>query len=190
MLTDKAKKYLSTLERRPFVPTEDVEKIILDSGYPCFPKWLDFHEKYAGYVELLGKDKAVWGLAHQSPTWLGSLAVEVSYDKKENSYDIVCADVHPSYNYVICESGEFMGFRSESFDIYVERKAVGYDFSFGFDVKSVSGSELSEDVIDRVMGAENILIEASDAFSEYYFRDEFLLVKSLGDYSVRGWIRG
>jgi hypothetical protein len=59
LISARAEKFLETLERRPAVPTKGVEAIIRDQGAPCFPSWLEFHEQYAGYVDVIGRDSAV-----------------------------------------------------------------------------------------------------------------------------------
>lgn len=175
MLTDRANEFLATLERVPFVPTKYVEELLLDGCCPSVDKWLEFHEKYAGYVEDLGKDKAVWGLVHREPRWLEPLSAEVDYDKKENSYDIVCADVHPSYNYILTDSGEFWGVPSESFDVYVERKSIGYEFSLNGNVKPVAKEDFDESILNSVLTNDNFVSEASDRFYNYFCCENFFI---------------
>jgi|SRR5690554_3035512 len=189
MLTDRARKYLATLKREPFVPTKQVERIFIDSECPFFENWLEFHEKYAGYVEVLGNDTATWGLVHREPGWLAPMGIEVDYDKKEDGYDIVCADVHPSYNYVLTNRGEFLGFPSESFDIYVERKSIGREFSLDGKVIDFNKGGVDEEKVSRVLRDSNFIPEASDKFSSYYLYENILLIKSSNYSSIRGWVK-
>lgn len=189
MLTNRARKYLATLKRVSFVPTKQVENLLSDCGCPCISKWLDFHEEYAGYVEVLGKDKAIWGLAHEKPTWQDPFSVDVDYDKKESSYDIVCADVHPSYNYILSDNGEFWGFPSGDFNIYLERKALGHEFSINSNVILVTQDELDQVMLHEVLKNENLLSEASDRFYKYYAFKDLLLFEDLSDFKVKGWRR-
>ena len=44
------------------------------------------------------------------------------------TWQIFCADGHPSYNYRLEQTGEFIGAPAESFDIHVERIARGWEF--------------------------------------------------------------
>jgi hypothetical protein len=74
-----------------------VEQMLVDGGYPCPSVWLDFHERYAGYIEKFGKDAALWGLAHPRAIWVDTNSVEAEFDDSDESWTITCADVHPSY---------------------------------------------------------------------------------------------
>src|SRR5215467_1789624 len=109
MLSSRAVAFLSTLERRSFVPTRKVEEIIGNRGYPCYPKWLEFHERFAGYVETIGPDVAVWGLIHENPQWLLPMKADIDREPLQETWYITCADVHPSYNYRLDDKGEFLG---------------------------------------------------------------------------------
>src|SRR5690554_4111493 len=189
MLTDRAERYLETLDRVNFVPTEEIERILLENGHPCIRGWLDFHEKFAGYVEFIGQDRAVWGLAHESPSWMDPLSVEVEYDKKEGVFDIACADVHPSYNYLLSDSGVFWSFPSECFEIYVERKAVGYFFSEKGGVRSINDKEIEADLLKKMIKKDNIIVEATDKFSNYYRFKNYLVVENVATSKVHGWVR-
>lgn len=189
MLTNRGEKYLATLERVSSVPTREVERILADNEYPCLQEWLDFHERFSGYVESFGQDRAVWGLAHESPLWMDAFSVELEYDKRDGVFEIACADVHPSYNYFLRDSGEFLGFPSESFEIYVERKSVGYFFSKEGRVKPVRESDIEGDVLRKILNEENVVVEATDKFFVYYMNDSFLCVRNVETSSINGWAR-
>ena len=189
MLTNRGEKYLATLERVSSVPTREVERILSDNEYPCLQEWLDFHERFSGYVESFGQDRAVWGLAHESPVWMDAFSVELEYDKRDGVVEIACADVHPSYNYFLRDSGEFLGFPSESFEIYVERKSVGYFFSKEGRVKPVRESDIEGDVLRKILNEENMVVEATDKFFVYYMNDSFLCVRNVETSSINGWVR-
>src|SRR5258708_6735285 len=96
MLTQRATRFLTNLERRSAIPTKEIESIIRSKGYPCFAPWLDFHERFAGYVEVWGRDWAIWGLAHGAPHWLAPQAAEIDREPHEETWYISCVDCHPS----------------------------------------------------------------------------------------------
>ncbi|MCX2794703.1 hypothetical protein SAMN05660479_02242 [Microbulbifer thermotolerans] len=188
MLTDRAKKYLATLERVPSIPTREIERILSDNEYPCIPEWLEFHDRFSGYIEPLGLDRAVWGLAHNSPVWMDSFSVDVECDKIEGTFEVVCADVHPSYNYTIDDRGHFFGLASESFEIYVERKAVGFLFSKAGSVRPIRVADIEDEVIGHILNKENLISEATDKFFTYYRYDNYLCVQNSENLSINGWI--
>jgi hypothetical protein len=62
MLSERARRFLDQCERTTAVPTADAERILRAGGWPTAPAWLEFHDRYAGYVERIYRDAAVWGL--------------------------------------------------------------------------------------------------------------------------------
>ena len=181
MLSTHAKKFLSTLKRHRSIPTKEVEIIIKNGEYPCFTSWLDFHEQYAGYVEIFGQDRAVWGLAHEKPVWLPSREVEIDQELNTDIWYITCADVHPSYTYQLDNKGNFLGFDAESFDINVERKALVWFFYNAGKSKVLYGEELIESNLREIFVSQikpDLVPEASDRFFRYYMNDKYLLVEN------------
>jgi hypothetical protein len=193
MLTTRAKNFLSTLERRPAIPTEDVEAIIRGAGCPCFAPWLDFHERYAGYLEVFGRDWAIWGLVHEEPVWLPPRQADIDREPHDETWYITCADVHPSYTYQLDDMGEFLGGPAESFDVYVERIALGWDFHRRSEIRILTADELrgpafQEIFSDRVKA--HLVTEASDSFLRYYMNDTYLVVEDASTGRLRnGWQR-
>jgi len=125
VLSERARLYLDRCERYPAVPTADVERILLAGGWPAPAAWLDFHDRYAGYVERIYRDTAVWGLAHTESFWFGPLGVEVD-SEDDGSRTIYCAELHPSYGYQLDSAGRFLGrgLEADSFGVHVERLAL------------------------------------------------------------------
>lgn len=190
MLTDRANKYLATLERRSAIATTEVEKILRESGHPCFAAWLEFHERYAGYVELWGHDWAVWGLVHENPYWLGHRAAEVEREPHHEIWYIACADVHPSYNYLLDDKGEFQGPPAQSFDVKVERNAVSWEFSRTGSSVFVPSSELREQSVrDRLLTEmkSHLVAAASDHFARCFMSEHCLAIENLKDGGLRVW---
>ena len=128
-LTSRARSYLVTLERRPAVPLARVVEALARAGCPPLAPWLDFHERYAGIVDPLGRDEAVLGLVHAAPYW--RRANEVDVDEEGGERQILCAEVHGSYDYTLDESGAFRSYGGGgpcvSFDVKVEQDAVIWD---------------------------------------------------------------
>ncbi len=181
MLSVRARKYLETLERRPAVATTAVEAAIRAQGYPCFEPWLEFHERYAGYVEWFGRDGAIWGVIHEKPQWLLPLRADIEKETHEDTWYVTCADAHPSYNYRLDSAGEFIGVAAQSFDIHVERIALGWEFNQrtgGRDrpltAGDLRGPEFS-DLAERI--SASLVPEASDRYFRYYMSDTQLLVQ-------------
>jgi hypothetical protein len=180
MLSNRATEFLRTLERRPAISTKEVETIILDQGLPCFAPWLDFHERYAGYCERFGRDGAIWGLVQENPQWLPTRKAEIDRESHEETWYITCADAHPSYMYRLDNRGEFLGTPAESFDIHVERIAVGWDFDRRTSGQNrvLTAAELgAQGLLERVKPFR--IAEASDRYFRYYMTETGLVVEDV-----------
>ena len=129
-LSERAQRYLSKLKRIMPVPTEEVERTLQRQGLECFPAWLDFHERYAGYVEDLGLEKAVLGIVHARTQWFtpGTAEVRRSYHGDANWF-ARCAEAHPSFEYELGDTGFFFHRpEASSFEVYLERVAAKLEF--------------------------------------------------------------
>ncbi|MDH5692827.1 MAG: hypothetical protein OEZ47_06965 [Gammaproteobacteria bacterium] len=180
MLSNRANNFLSTLKRVPGLSASEVEKIIKSQGYPCFDAWLDFQDRFAGYVEEFGGEAAVWGLVHEEPYWLPKKKAEIESEPDGKTWYISCADAHPSYSYQLENNGEFLGTPSESFDIYVERKSVAWHFNSNCEAELIKKPELSDPSFQKVFDLEikkDLVPEASDKFSKYYMNDFYFLIE-------------
>lgn len=189
MLTKRATDFLSTLERREHLPTESVSELIVRAGFEPLGHWLAFHERYAGYVDDLGNDDAILGLAHRSPQWLEAEEIEIEEENDGVTRYITCADVHPSYTYQLDHRGEFLGGPARSFDVHFERKAMGWEFGRDRKVRFLSAADFR-----GVRGLEpdegHVVQEASDEFSRYVLVENYLVVTSGDGATVRkAWQR-
>ncbi len=180
LLSKRAQSYLGTIVRIPSVPVGDVEKIFRDSGYPCFAPWLEFHERYAGYVEPMGLDTAVWGLVHEESCWIGARRVLVDRDEHEDKWFVTCAEVHPSYNYALDNRGEFVGVLAESFEIKIERNAVAWAFLSQGPYAAVSQRDLYDMSFVEHLREEtrpHLVLEASDRYLRYYMSERYWAIE-------------
>ena len=188
MLSIRANAFLATLERHSRIPTKDVESIIRDQGLPCFAVWLDFHDRFSGYLERFGRDWAIWGLVHQNPQWLLPRKADADREPNEELWYITCADAHPSYSYRIDSKGEFLSAPAISFDVHIERIALGRDFQEKTKCRALSKVELSaldeKEVIAKQLKPFQIA-EASDCFSKYYMNDSYFLVEDASSGKLR-----
>lgn len=176
-----ARKWLSTLARKPAVPVREVESLIQSAGYPCFGTWLAFHDRYAGYCEPIGQDWAIWGLVHQNPTWLEPMQPNIDREPNEDTWYIMCADAHPSLGYRLNNRGEVVGTPAESFDIAVERNALGWDFRQRGETRALVASELRSDDFRQLFETQIrsfFVAEASDRYFRYYMSPRYLLVEN------------
>ena len=188
-LSPRARTFLATLERRPAVPTAEVEAIVTGSGFPCFTPWLAFHDRYAGYVEALRQDGFVWGLVHRNPRWLAPNKPDIDSEADELTWYIGSADGHPSYDYRLDNTGEFLGGApAESFDIHVERIALGREFQRRGVVRAWSDDELrgpaARDTFEARVKA-HLVAEASDRFSRYYRSESHFVVECVETGALR-----
>jgi len=181
-LTPRAVSFLATLERRPSIPTERVEALIVAGGYPCFAPWLAFHERYAGYLEVFGQDWAIWGLIHENPVWLLPNKPDIDRESEDTWY-ARCADAHPTYQYQLDQTGELIGMPAESFDVNVERLALGWEFHRRGKFRIVPDQELRGAAFREVFEREikgHLVSEASDHFSRQYMSERYLVVEDAG----------
>jgi hypothetical protein len=129
MLSERARRYLSKLKRITPVPTAEVQRALELQGVNCYPAWLDFHERYAGYVEPLGFEAAVLGIVHARSRWIKprTAAVVRSYECNAEWF-VYCAEVHPSYVYKLGDTGFFRSPPASSFQMHLERCAAWFEF--------------------------------------------------------------
>lgn len=130
-LSARAQTYLGRLHRSEPLSSDAVAEALRAAGVPRFASWLDFHDRFGGFHEVIGKDTAIWGIVHAHPTWLSPGEPEAERD--ESGWRVMCADIHPSYDYWLTERGEFVGTVEndicENFDVKVERNALLWSVS-------------------------------------------------------------
>jgi hypothetical protein len=135
-LTKRATAWLATLSRETPMPTTDVERLILVAGSTPHAAWLDFHDKYAGYIEEVGTgDIAIWGLARSAsaslpPRWFAPDSVILVTPERGFPEAIRCADVHPVHGYELGADGVFTGIGgpADSFEMKIECHGVMKEF--------------------------------------------------------------
>ena len=153
---------------------------ILSRGYPCPAAWLAFHQEYAGYVEPLGNDVAVWGLTHREGLWLKLNAVVEQQPNAGRCY-ITCADAHPSYRYLLDDRGRFLGVPADSFDIKVERNALISEISKRSNRPLLRRPQIDRQrfaaLLERLLG--NVVPEASDSCFRYFAVPEAVLIEDV-----------
>jgi hypothetical protein len=187
-LSPRATAYLSTLRRTEPVPTRVVEDLLRASLAAPPATWLDFHERFAGYVEPLGNEAAAWGLTHRRSHWYTPMTVSIEGSlQPEAGAFIACADVHPSYVYKLGDTGFFRDPAAQSFERKVERNAVRVEF-FARGTKASRVYELSAAAfVDRAKAAP-LISEASDGFLRVYASERVFAVQRVKDERfIEGW---
>jgi hypothetical protein len=172
-LSSRALSYLETLRRRPAVAVEQVADAIRRAGCEPYPAWLDFHERYAGYEDPLGRETAILGIVHAESFWLEPGEASVDQDR-EGRWSVVCAEVHGTFDYRLHDDGHFTSFGgggpTESFDIKIEQDAVFRETcrrdgrAWTVDMQNVTIPPNGLDELRAATGAE-LVPEASDKFS-------------------------
>lgn len=132
-LSEKGQRFLNSLERFPALPVATVEKSLIDNGYPVFDVWLDFHDRYAGYTDAVGRDGVTWGLMHEHSRFgLGKkgrfIDAEAYFDESDDLWYAYAANAHPSYDYTIDERGHFYSMNISSFELFLNREGVWKEF--------------------------------------------------------------
>lgn len=186
---------LAGWERRPAVPTDEVERIIVAAGCTPFPAWLHFHEQYAGYVEHFYHDGFVLGLAHAAPYWLAPNSVEIDGEGDGRTWTVWCADGHPSYSYQLDQTGEFQGHGGHrSFDLYVERLAALREFApdrkavRDLSREEVRGSEFAAAFADDIRPFA--VADLCDQFWRYYQTPTHVVIENAESGTItRAWER-
>lgn len=185
MLSPRAQRYLEQLERRPHVEDlAEVRAALEEAGVPATDALLDFHERYAGYVQG-GPDVFVWGLVHAAPQWVAAMAVE---EIEENGlHYVTCADGHPSYALALDQHGVHYTTacvpRATRFDVMTEQKALVHERVSAASQRGPVAyrrlelcndrAELREGLLPRLAGAE--IAEACDRYGNVYATDELVL---------------
>ena len=189
-LSQRAQSYLNTLERRSSVPTETVKQALIDNGYPANEKWLDFHERYAGYCQSFGHDGATWGLVHADTRYSlidgRPLSVEAYKDESDGLWHAAAADCHPSYDFTIDERGHCPELCVSSFNVHLEQSAIYREFM----TQGEKPKQLwSHDEITQIMTQTTDAIPQKLASDEY--RQWWLGEKILAELDVESdrWLR-
>ncbi len=179
MLTERAQKYLASLDRIRPVPTAEVERVLRNQGSVCPPVWLDFHERYAGYVEPMGgTDTAIWGIVHENSYWLAPGQAHIAESREVDvNWFVACAEVHGSYVYELGDTGMFRQRSAESFDIKVERNAARVTFMREAVGRPRMWVRLKDPAfVERVRRETVVVPEASDRFYRLQLGDTLCVI--------------
>lgn len=185
-LTKRAAAWLATLDRETPMPTADVERLIIAAGSTPHAVWLDFHEKYAGYIEEVGSsDIAIWGLARSAsasppPMWFTPDSVVIVPPHDGFSEAIRCADVHPVHGYELGADGFFYGLGgpARTFEVAIERHGVMKEFYDRGKVKrTLVTDKANEPQHQKLLSdmAHALVPEASDETKKFYLEPKRLL---------------
>lgn len=180
MLSERARSYLSTLKRVTPVSTAMVERALKEQDVPCYPAWLEFHERYAGYVEPLGLEEAVLGIVHERSKWIvpKRAAVEPSYESSASRF-VICAEVHPSYVYKLGDTGFFREPAASSFEVKLERSAARVAFFARRGAKAVRDQANIRAIDDRLDSETQVVAEGSDEHYQLLLGDRIYAFRNL-----------
>jgi hypothetical protein len=192
-LTPRATRYLAGLKRVAIPSTTLVEKQLANLVPQVPAAWLEFHERYGGYVEPVSETEyAVFGLMHAKPRWGAPMRCDFEDDPAEDNAYVACADVHPSYDYRLDLHGHFLAEPAESFEVHLERAALGKEFeeALASGTKFYSNredltSQLAEE-LDQLLKQPPIP-EASDQYSAFYRSQHLLVERSIDDDELSIW---
>jgi hypothetical protein len=134
-LTQRAQVWLSTLSRERPLPTRIVEELIRDAGGTPHPVWLDFHDRFGGYIEAFGAGEvAIWGLARAKdavPANVFGQPDQVFIRPAEGAEpeSISCAEANPVHGYELYADGSFVGPGGSctTFEMNVERHGLMHE---------------------------------------------------------------
>lgn len=174
MLTERARQYLGTLERVTPVPAARVEQALREQGERCFPAWLEFQDRYAGYVQPLGFECAVFGIVHAQSWWIkpGWAAVSRSYESGADWF-VTCAESHPSFVYELGDTGLFKAPTASTFEIKLERDAVHVAFFARPGARRLYPAPSDAADVARLAGKAALVVEASDEHYQAWVGDRF-----------------
>jgi hypothetical protein len=185
VLTRRAYAWLATLRRERAMPTARVERLILDIGGTPHALWLDFHDRYGGYVEEVGPGEvAVWGLARAKDAAPPNVFSQPDHvfirgGDGECTEAIACAEANPVHQYELYADGWFNGPGGScpSFDMNVERHGLMHElFARGKIRERVlrdPNATESQQLLHEV--AQWLVSEASTKDTQFFFTPDRLV---------------
>lgn len=183
-LSLRAEAFLAALRRHPAVPVSQVADAIREAGCTPCEVWLDFHERYAGYEEPLGKDAAIYGIVHANSYWLGPGKASVRKGTDGN-YSVICAEVHGSYDFRLHQDGCFTSYDGggpcETFDVNVEQHSLIWEVKKSGRIWTGGAHKMPTDGLDafRLAVEAEPVAEASDRFSSVWKGRDVILFERL-----------
>lgn len=172
-LSPRAQAFLAALRRHPAVPVAQVAAAIREAGCTPFDTWLDFHERYAGYEQTIGRDTAIYGIVHADSYWIGS--GKASVRKSGNgAWSVTCAEVHGTYDFRLHQDGHFTSYGGggpcENFDVNVEQLALVWEVKKTGHIWTFAAHKMPKEGLDgfRSEVKAEPVPEASDHFSSVW----------------------
>lgn len=178
MISERAVKYLSTLEREPALRDRSaLEDAFHAAGVPPLNSIIDFQINFGGYVEHYGLNTFVWGIIHERPdpdSFFERNRLTVERDDEEpDNYFVTCANCHASDHWFLDSKGQlywcFSPPLASSFATKIERDAVAWDLRHHQIkplVPSVSDSEFIAALVPLL--EQGRIAEASDQYEALY----------------------
>jgi len=199
MLTERARRYLATLKRRPALSDPAaIAEALREAGVPPLEVFVRFQVDFGGYMEWYGLNRFVWGIVHDEPDpdstlkpgkvdgWMEMEEVEDDeFDwpaddeeerKKEERWYVTCADCHLSDHWMLDSRGWLLWCsypRATSFETKIERDAFLWELGRTATFREVrfdaSAPEVLRILLPRM--AAGRVAEASDELSEMFLAD-------------------
>jgi hypothetical protein len=178
MLSERAKKYLSTLRREPATVNEaDIIAALNAANVPTFQPVIHFQINYGGYVQRYGFNVFRWGILHDKPvpcSFFKPNKINFFYDGLK--YYITCANCHGSDHWTLDSKGMLYWcghFKASSFEKKLERDAFVQELSLSGKLTRINFEMPAKEVIQILVPQlqDNIVEEASDHYQALYLKD-------------------
>ncbi len=198
MPSSRLTKYLQTLDRLPAITdVKTVSEIIETSGLPIIKPVIEFHCKYAGFVQPYGRVQFIWGLFHSNPHDYSFFQPNRPHcDTMDENFRIfTCCNCHASDHWFLDETGAlywcYYPPLATSFEKKIERDAVAWELNSTNEAlfKVEFDRPITEILPELLPGfSDGLIEEASDHIeSLYWHKDVYAAVK--GD-SMKCYIIG
>jgi len=176
MISDRAQRYLATLERRPAVMDRArIEQAFATAGLPVIEPLVDFQLTFGGYVQRYGFNEFVWGILHSRPGPDSAFQRDrLSVLRNDGEVWVTCADCHRSDHWFLDARGAlywcFTPPVSVSFATKIERDAIAesLDGAQRF-APSMPAPELIAALVPHIEAGR--IAEASDAYETLYMHE-------------------
>jgi hypothetical protein len=197
MLSERAKKYLATLQRESAVIDEAAIVAALHAqNLPIFQPVIQFQMDYGGYVERFGLVLFRWGLLHEKPDPDSFFAPNrLHFDFEDGEYYFTCANCHGSDHWTLDSQGRlaWCGYiTSSSFEMKLERDAFGAELARSGKSQRIrfedQRDEIAQSLIPLLQDAK--IEHLSDQYSAFYLKDGLYVRLDLDDNTVHAWISG
>ena len=197
MLSERAKKYLATLEREPaIIDEEKITAALEEAKIPIFEPIVKFQMEYGGYVEWYGFNDFHWGILHHKPEPDSFLEPnEIDFYVEDGEYYITCANCHRSDTWTLDSKGALYWcgfFKASSFEKKLERDAFATELDLLGKVNRIRFDAPEEDVVRILVPRlqNKIIAEASDEYQALYLEDNLYVAVDFKDNAIMAYIIG